>query len=151
MNNNPLNEQNELSATGYLSVAVRTAEGAIPLENALVTVREGNSTDGDAIASFITDSGGLTPRIYLPTVPRERSESPGYATPYATYSVEVSLPGYHSNLYSNIPIFDGITSIQTAQLIPLPENGTSGTQVPEDVLIFDESSFGRLNGNGGAR
>lgn len=150
MNGNPMNNDT-LSATGYLSVAVRTAEGAIPIEGALVTVRSENGGEGDAIASFLTDNSGLTPRIYLPTAPRERSTAPGYDVPYATYSVDVSRQGYHSNLYTGIPIFDGITSIQTANLIPLPENGTSGTQIPDEVLIFDESSFSRLNGNGGAR
>lgn len=148
MNGNPTNNS-DMTATGYLLVAVRTAEGAIPIEGALVTVRNENEGEGDAIASFITDNSGLTPRIYLPTVPREQSTTPGYDVPYATYSVDVSRQGYHSNLYTNIPIFDGITSIQSANLIPLPENGTTGTQVPDDVLIFDESSFSRINGNGG--
>lgn len=150
MNGNPENNS-ALTATGYLSVAVRTAEGAIPIEGALVTVRGEKDGEGDAIASFLTDGSGLTPRIFLPTAPRERSTSPGFNVPYATYSVDVSSQGYHSNLYTNIPIFDGITSIQTVNLIPLPENGTSGTQVPDEVLIFDETSFSRLGGNGGKK
>ena len=74
MNGNPMNNDT-LSATGYLSVAVRTAEGAIPIEGALVTVRSENGGEGDAIASFLTDNSGLTPRIYLPTAPRERSNA----------------------------------------------------------------------------
>jgi hypothetical protein len=128
---------------GYLVVSVRAGEGAIPLEGALVTLRGGDATEGDAIASFITDRSGNTPRITLPAPPRINSESPGGGKPYASYSADISLDGYYSNLYTNIPIFDTITSVQTAYMIPLPEDGGRNA---DEVLIFDARTGERLRG-----
>ena len=130
---------------GYLIVSVRAGEGAIPLEGALVTLRGGEATEGDAIASFITDRSGNTPRITLPAPPRINSESPGGGKPYASYSADISLDGYFTNLYTNIPIFDTITSVQTAYLIPLPEDGSGRSG---DVLLFDARTGERLRGEG---
>lgn len=126
------------TGTGYLTVAVRAADNAIPLEGALVTLRQGtdSSGGGDGIASFYTDRSGLTPRIFLSTPPRSNSDAPGGPRAYATYSVEVSLPGYYSNVYTDIPVFDGITSVQTAILIPLPEDGAGGDSVPDNIISF---------------
>ena len=128
---------------GYLIVSVRAGEGAIPLEGALVTLRGGDATEGDAIASFITDRSGNTPRITLPAPPRINSESPNGGKPYASYSADISLDGYFTNLYTNIPIFDTITSVQTAYLIPLPEDGRGRS---EEVLLFDARTGERLRG-----
>lgn len=138
----------DYTGTGYLTVAVRAADGAIPLEGALVTLRRGTDAigQGDGIASFTTDRSGLTPRIYLAAPPRSNSDEPGGPRAYATYSVEVSLPGYHSNVYTDIPVFDGITSVQTAILIPLPEDGAEGGSVPDKVNIFSREYDGGPDG-----
>ena len=130
---------------GYLIVSVRAGEGAIPLEGALVTLRGGDATEGDAIASFITDRSGNTPRITLPAPPRINSESPNGGKPYASYSADISLDGYFTNLYTNIPIFDTITSVQAASLTPLPEDGSGRTK---EVLLFDARTGERLRGEG---
>lgn len=130
---------------GFLIVSVRTGAGAIPLEGALVTLRGDEAIEGDAIASFITDQSGNTPRITLPAPPRINSESPNGGKPYASYSADVSLDGYYSNLYTNIPIFDTITSVQTAYLIPLPEDGSGNT---EEEFVFDARTGERLRGEG---
>ncbi len=128
---------------GYLVVSVRTGSGAIPLEGALVTLRGEENIEGDAIASFISDRSGNTPRITLPAPPRAASESPGSSKPYASYSADISLKGYHTNLYTNIPVFDGITSVQTAYLVPLPEDGKSGSG---EVFTFDARTGEQLRG-----
>ena len=128
---------------GYLIVSVRAGEGAIPLEGALVTLRGGDATEGDAIASFITNQSGNTPRITLPAPPRINSESPDGGKPYASYSADISLDGYYSNLYTNIPIFDTITSVQTAYMAPLPEDGN---RKGDEEFIFDARTGERLRG-----
>ena len=132
-----------MTGRGFLIVSVRTGEGAIPLEGALVTLRGDGSVEGDAIASFITDKSGNTPRITLPAPPRINSESPHGGKPYAVYNADISLDGYYSNLYSNIPIFDTITSVQTAYMIPLPEDGGRKS---DEVFVFDARTGERLRG-----
>lgn len=137
------NRREAMPGRGYLIVSVRAGEGAIPIEGALVTLRGGEAVEGDAIASFITDQSGNTPRITLPAPPRANSERPNGGLPYASYSADISLDGYYSNLYTNIPIFDTITSVQTAYLIPLPEDGSGRSG---DVLLFDARTGERLRG-----
>ena len=137
------NRREAMPGRGYLIVSVRAGEGAIPLDGALVTLRGGDATEGDAIASFITDQSGNTPRITLPAPPRANSERPNGGLPYASYSADISLDGYYSNLYTNIPIFDSITSVQTAYLVPLPENGNRSS---EEEFIFDARTGERLRG-----
>jgi hypothetical protein len=145
LNNQDNAQTNPSLPKGYLRFLVRTASGAIPLEGALVTIRErGNKTD--AIVSFITDQSGGVPLIALPAPPRLSGDRPSDALPYASYDAEVSMPGYYSNLYSGIVIFDSITSVQTADLIPLPESGTFDDYARDGVFIFDSTTGERLRG-----
>ena len=137
------NRREAMPGRGYLIVSVRAGEGAIPIEGALVTLRGGEAVEGDAIASFITDQSGNTPRITLPAPPRANSERPNGGLPYASYNADISLDGYYSNLYTNIPIFDSITSVQTVYLVPLPEDGGGGG---DEEFIFDARTGERLRG-----
>ena len=138
------------TGTGYLIVRVSTARGAIPLEGARVDIRtyedeKGSDpvTRGDIVASLVTGRDGCTVRIPLPTTPAAASESPGASRPYARYSADVFLVGYRRQCYLGIPIFDGITSLQSAFLIPLPEDGSGGT-LPEDTQYFPEAGYPEL-------
>ena len=109
---------------GYLVVQVTTAQNAIPLSGAEVTVRE--STEGGGVLYELRSaSDGRTDRIALSAPPRTQSQQPTATRPYATYNIEARLFGYEPAFYQNVPVFDGITAIQQVNLIPLPENGYS--------------------------
>ncbi len=136
--------------TGYLIVQVSTARGAIPLEGARVDIRTYESettsdsdTRADVVASLVSGRDGNTARIPLSAPPKAMSERAGNGTPYALYQAEVSLEGYYDQTYIGIPIFDGITAIQPAILIPLPENGTASIPRPEGTRFFENT-----DGNG---
>ena len=136
----------DLPGKGYLVVQVTTARGAIPLEGARVDIRTYEPQDssdparrGDVIASLISGRDGNTARIPLSAPPRSASEKPNNGIPYALYQAEVSLEGYFEQNYFGIPIFDGITAIQPAVLIPLPENGTNGIPRPDGLRVFENS------------
>ena len=120
----PQYNSSEYTGTGYLVVRVSTASGAIPLPNATVLIR-GNEPDFSAvIARLYSGQDGLTQKIALLTPPRSLTDSPTETKkPYATYNVEVYLDGYHPISAQGIPLFDGITSIQPADMIPIPKNG----------------------------
>lgn len=134
---------------GYMIVRVTTARGAIPLEGAIVTVSnyrpEFEGGRGDAIAVYKTNSSGLTERFQLPAPPRALSMSPGNGKSYETYNVSVTKDGYYQQYYINAPIFEGITSIQSADMIPLPDNGQTDNFNP-DGNIFFETENGALEG-----
>ena len=113
-----MNGNNALSEIGYLSVRVTTALGAIPLENAAVTIRGNETANENVLYSLSTDSDGHTERVALPAPPRVNSETPYDKKPYATYSVDVFAEGYLPLHLSNVPVFSSITSIQPAIMIP---------------------------------
>ena len=106
---------------GYLVVRVSTARGAIPLEDATVSIRGTTEASSDIIYSLETNESGLTPRLPLPTPPRENSLSPSQDTPYSLWSISVFKKGYVSASYEGVPVYSGITSIQSAELVPLSE------------------------------
>ena len=139
-----MNNQEE-RGMGYLVVHVTTARGAIPLEGAQVFVRrrfpEDESVRGDIYTTAVTDRSGNTERLALPAPPRDASLSPGNGKPYASYDIEVAQEGFFLHRYISIPIFDGITAIQPADMIPLPENGFPDGLTPDGELYFrtDES------------
>ena len=119
---------------GYLQVRVVTAEGALPIKDALVVITD--PKDNSLISQMSTNIDGLTPVIPLRTVSRLLSETEGYSHPYDTYNAFISKPGYYGVRSVNIPVFGGITNLQTVSLIPLPEFGT-----PSDEYTIDNPGF----------
>lgn len=105
---------------GFLVVEVRTANGAIPIENALVYVYPLENSES-SIYSLRTDSSGRTERVALGTVSKDLSTSPGNNEPYTSYNVTVTAPGFYSSDRGRVPIFEGVTAILPFNLIPLSE------------------------------
>ena len=144
----------DTSGMGYMIVRVTTARGAIPLEGAVVTVSdylpEDEKERGNAIYTLKTNASGLTDKFALPAPPRALSMSPGNGKSYLTYNIAVTKDGYYQQNYINAPVFDGITSIQTADMIPRSDNGQTDRFDPFGNIFF-ESENGNLEGNGGQR
>ena len=123
MNENNTTQNN--TETGFLTVRVSTAGGAVPLEGAAVNIRGGDVEDSSVIYALSTNSDGLTPTVPLDTPPRSASEAPQYTVPpYAVYNVDVFAAGYAPAFFHNVPIFSGINSVQPAVLLPEIENET---------------------------
>lgn len=109
--------------TAVLRVAVTTALGAQPLENALVTVSTAPDESGSRqlLYAVRTDSGGMTPPMTFSTPPRENSLSPDGGVPYALYTVEAALDGYVPLTALHIALFSGVPALLPVALTPLPE------------------------------
>lgn len=132
---------------GRLIFRVTTASGAIPLGGARVIVRdkgvEGDPQRGNAIAVMYSDRNGKTEIMSLPTTPRSESLAPrdGNAPPpFLCYDAEVTLSGYRTVNFVCIPIFDGVTSVQPADMIPLPENGREDGLTNDDITIVESEN-----------
>ena len=130
------------SGKGYLIVRASTALGAIPVPGATVTVRQGLSDTfspnrGAVIRVLTTDQDGRTERIELDAPPRSQSMQPSGGVPFATYNIDVEAPGFYRLFFSSVPIYDTITSIQPAMLIPVSQNGNVGDRSDGDSY-FDE-------------
>ena len=133
------------TGTGYLKLRVTTALGAIPLENATVTIRGNTEEFSSVIRTLSTDRGGNTEAVELPTKARSMTAFPSSIPPYATYNIDVVLDGYYSQFYQNVPVFDGITGIQTADMVPLMENEQTDNYAIDGQRFFDSQSPDLLN------
>ena len=122
---------------GYLVVQVTTASSAIPLEGAFVTVSRVDAESADVLYELRSGRDGKTPRVSLPAPLRADSQQPSSIPPFSTYGVEVSLPGYETVIYQPLPIFDGITAIQQADLRPVPENESTDALQRNRPEIFE--------------
>ena len=103
---------------GELRIQATAGGRAVPVAGAEVTVSK-TFTDGSQVfATAVTDASGIVDGIELPAPDKSQSQSPSGDAPYSTYTVTVSHPGYHSEIYTQVPIFDGIKSIQPVHFIP---------------------------------
>ncbi|MBR6709016.1 MAG: hypothetical protein IKL84_04995 [Clostridia bacterium] len=132
--NNP-----NIPGTGFLVVRVGTANGAIPLPDATVVIRANGEGKNDVLYTQRTDRSGLTERIPLPAPAAANSSAPGEAPFFSTYNIEVSHPGYYTNTYQNVPIFDRITALQPVELIPLSRNGREENSTPNDTRFYEST------------
>lgn len=106
-------------AIGYLTIQVRTANDAVPLRGAQVTVLD---DQGRSVYDLVTDESGDTQTVPLETVSRDFSLEPSYTnTPYVGYRVFVQASGFNSVYISGVPIFEGETAIQPVTLVPMQE------------------------------
>ena len=133
---NPESNANKDQNQGYIIIKASTARGAIPLEDASVSIRGSSAENSGIIYSLRTNSDGLTKKIALPAPDRSLSESPGNPFPYSLWNVDVFKEGYAPAYFQNVPVYSSITSIQPAILVPIPESfqfveRTNESQAPE--------------------
>ena len=102
---------------GYLQVRAFTADKALPVEGALVTV---TTNEGVLAATLLTDRDGMTDVITLKAAPSVPTDFEEITSPN-TCSVEVVKDGFLPFKSESVPIFSGLTNLVSAQLIPLPE------------------------------
>jgi len=128
----------QMTGTADLIVQVFTARQALPVTNATVTVSRITDVRGniETLAVHITDENGKTPAIPLPTPPQILSETPGNSHPYSEYTVDVKKSGYFDNNVRGIQMFDGITTIEPVNMIPLPTGQNDGTE-QFDISDYD--------------
>ncbi len=103
-----------------LQVRVYKARGAVPIQNAVVTIT-GKNPENDLQYVALTDANGFSPPVVLPAVDRKLTLQPSENIPVTTYDVLVVAPGYFRVRNRNVPVYGGTSAIQPVELIPLPE------------------------------
>ncbi|MBQ4065248.1 MAG: hypothetical protein IJD10_04045 [Clostridia bacterium] len=125
----------EEQGQGYLTVNVRTAGGALPVEGATVTIKTVDGENSTIVAVMITDSAGTGDIVSLPAPPRENSQQPGDRDNVCSfYTIDTDRDGYYPVVNENVPVFDGITAIQQVLLVPIA-GGRSDLR-PYDLTRF---------------
>lgn len=103
---------------GKLLFQVSSGQGAIPIANATVVLTK-QLADGHTFSlTARTDASGKTKELSLPAPSRERSQSPGKAAVSASYEAVITAPDHIAVAIHEIPLFDGITTIQPVDLVP---------------------------------
>ena len=92
-----------------------------------------------AVFDGLTDNDGNTVSIKLPAPPVELSQTPQTGNnprlPYAVYSVYVEHPGFVRAVYTNVPVFSGIESIQPVRMLAK----TEGVNEPEPIMVDEKN------------
>ena len=140
--------ENLADTIGFLTITVRTANGALPIEGALVNIYENRETqngngditnaNGHLIYSMRTNSSGQTEKVALPTKDKSLSQVPGNVRPFMSYNVFASKEGYFDSDVINVPVFQGITSVQPINIIPLSEYSNPNSFNPDYDSRFVE-------------
>ena len=111
---NPTDE----SPTGGLIVSTTALRRLYPVPSARVTVFTGPYENMEVIDTGVTDESGKRKVFRLETPERSLSQSAGATKkPYALYNVFVQADGYVDTVNTNIPIFEGVTSLQNIDMI----------------------------------
>lgn len=133
-----MSENNNANGKGSLIVKASTASGAIPLENVTVLIQGVDADNSDTLISLVTDRDGITPRVELSAPPTGLSSLPSPPSrPYFLYNIDVYKQGYYPQHYNGVPIFENITAIQNALLVPISEADAQNPYYVKEQ-IFDE-------------
>ncbi len=114
------NELLDFEDEGELRVAALTGDGAFPVPGAHVTITVRRNGSERLAYLLLTDESGETPTVSLPAPSAALSQQPGNAQPFTVVDIRVFANGYFRAQMLNVPIFAGVTSLQSFRLIPLP-------------------------------
>lgn len=110
----------DMTGSGTLKVRATSVRGLYPVEGARVTVFTGNADNMTVVAEGNTDISGASPEFTLPAPAAILSESPDpKSRPYALYNLLTEADGFTKTYNYNVAVFDGVTSLQAVELIPL--------------------------------
>ncbi len=115
--------------TGFIAVNVRTGDDSAPVEGASVKITGNHSGKSFILGSAVTDSNGKTPLFELPAPETEPLRPPGSGKRvYSMYDISVTAKGFFNVRSVDVPVFDGITSVQNFSMIPLPLNMSESSE-----------------------
>lgn len=132
----PIEAENptDMEGVGRLVVIATSVRGIYPVENARVTVFSGEGNDQKIISELSTDQSGKTQPFLLATPKKEYAEAPEPAVrPFALYNVKTEADGFVTTENYNVAVFDGVTSLQNVELVPI-----SSKVGENEPIIIDE-------------
>lgn len=138
----------ENTESGSLKVETYAADRSFGVGSARVMVFLELPDGNVAVFDGLTDNDGATESITLPAPPREISQQPQSGDnpklPYSTYSIYVEHPDFVRSVFTNVPIFSGVESIQPVRMLAKAE----GIAEPEPIVVNEGSNFALINREG---
>lgn len=125
-------QQPSSNEVGYIDVGVFTASGALPVNNAVVTVYHTYDNGEEHIFyRLVTDESGRVPTMEVPV------KYSGIGNPpesyYSTYNLRVQAVGYYTVNVIDIRVFPNITTVYRINLIPAAHGIT---ETPEYTIVI---------------
>lgn len=116
---------------GMLEFRVFTAREALPVEDAKISVSVRINGSDHVLYTAMTDQSGETAMTVLPAPSKELSQnSENRVQPFSLYDATVEKEDFTKVLLRDIPIFDGVRSIQRVAMIP-EENANAAEEITE--------------------
>ena len=125
--------QNRNRGEGNLKVQVFSGRQAFPIVNAQVVVTKEFDDGPYTFFDDLTDTSGIVEGMSLNTPLSSEATENNKFLPYSTYSIRVTHPYFIPTVYTNVPVFDGITSIQPVNLVP-----KTGTPTDDNDIVYTE-------------
>lgn len=110
--------QQENPDSGVIKTQVFTARRTYPVGNAQVNLYKVFPDGAYLIDSQFSDRSGQVKPVTVPALERSLSEPPGDPAPYVSYRITVSHPDFMDAVIEQVPVFEGVTSLQAVDLIP---------------------------------
>ncbi len=133
----------ENSETGTLRAETFAADRAFGISSARVMIFLPLASGNVTLFDGLTNVDGISDNVRLPAPPRELAMSPQASgaskLPYADYTVYVEHPDYVRAVFTNVPVFSGIESVQPVRMLAK----SVGTEEPEPIVV-DESARNQL-------
>ena len=122
--------------TGFLEVVTTTANGALPVPNARITVFNGENI----LYELVTDENGIAETVPLEAPAVELTLDPEYmGIPYSVVDVKAEAEGFTTMIIHDIEILDTETSILPIDMPPsLEEGSVVELYTPPHNLVSDE-------------
>lgn len=108
-------------SSGQIVVQARTASGTQPVTEAVVIIYKNNDGKNQIVSFSLTNEDGTTPVLSLPAPKKADAQAPSGSAPFSDYRVTVQHPMFYTAILNNVQIFGSELTIQTVELIPLPE------------------------------
>ena len=117
---------------GFGSLAVQTLIGnALPVEGAVIRITGADDSNKDTVYSVRTDKDGKTPSVILSAPKKSLTVIPQTEdVPYSVYDLEITADGFYTQKFYGVPVFTGVESVQTVNMIPY--SGLS--DAPKDTI-----------------
>ena len=114
-----------------MKVQVFSGREAFPVVSARVQISK-NFEDGERFfADELTDTSGIVEGVSLIAPKKDLAQENNEILPYSTYTIKVTHPYYITTLYTNVPVFDDVLSIQPVNLVP-----KTGTPSDDNEIIY---------------
>ena len=118
------------ASSGELEIELYDSTNRGPVRGAQVSIYR--ASDGEKIASYVSDGAGQIPDIRVETPPLEYSlESQAMGMPYGQYNIVVEAAGYETLELTNAEVLPQELSLQPVPLIPMG----SMTGKTEEIVV----------------